>query len=446
MLVSSARLGVHPRRRVALLVSLLFAAITLLAVLLPAQPAAAAAASCSADASTACVQGTIRQSDGSPAVGVGLTISGPGVGASPTTTTDSAGRWVFAVTKDGTYTVKVDAATLAQGQYLDGADSREVSVTLHSDVSAIFKLSDSPDGAAASASAFDWPRFWQQAVQGIRLGLLLALASLGLSLIFGTTGLSNFAHGELVTIGGVLAWFLTSLTGNLWLGGGLAVVVMAGLGWVQDAGLWKPLRRRRLSLTQMMIVSIGLSIALQYVVQLWIGAGTVRIDKSNPATVTIFGVTLTIQSYVAMGIAIVAIAAVGLGLMYTRFGRATRAVSDNPALASASGIDVDKVIRGVWILASGLAGLAGVLLGLVLNGIGWETGGQLLLLLFAAVTLGGLGTAFGAFAGAMVIGLIVELTNIWLPGDLKYATALALLIVILLFRPQGIFGRAERVG
>jgi neutral amino acid transport system permease protein len=446
MLVSSARLGVHPRRRVALLVSLVFAAITLLAVLLPAQPAAAASPSCSADASTACVQGTIRQSDGSPAVGVGLTISGPGVGTSPTTTTDSAGRWVFAVTKDGTYTVKVDAATLAQGQYLDGADSREVSVTLHSDVSAIFKLSDSPDGAAASASAFDWPRFWQQAVQGIRLGLLLALASLGLSLIFGTTGLSNFAHGELVTIGGVLAWFLTSLTGNLWLGGGLAVVVMAALGWVQDAGLWKPLRRRRLSLTQMMIVSIGLSIALQYVVQLWIGAGTVRIDKSNPATVTIFGVTLTIQSYVAMGIAIVAIAAVGLGLMYTRFGRATRAVSDNPALASASGIDVDKVIRGVWILASGLAGLAGVLLGLVLNGIGWETGGQLLLLLFAAVTLGGLGTAFGAFAGAMVIGLIVELTNIWLPGDLKYATALALLIVILLFRPQGIFGRAERVG
>ncbi|GAA4074018.1 hypothetical protein GCM10023065_30920 [Microbacterium laevaniformans] len=219
----------------------------------------------------------------------------------------------------------------------------------------------------------------------------------------------------------MLAWFLTSLTGNLWLGGGLAVVVMAALGWVQDAGLWKPLRRRRLSLTQMMIVSIGLSIALQYVVQLWIGAGTVRIDKSNPTTVTIFGVTLTIQSYVAMGIAIVAIAAVGLGLMYTRFGRATRAVSDNPALASASGIDVDKVIRGVWILASGLAGLAGVLLGLVLNGIGWETGGQLLLLLFAAVTLGGLGTAFGAFAGAMVIGLIVELTNIWLPGDLKYA-------------------------
>ena len=126
MLVSSARLGAFPRRRAAGLAAVLLALLAVLAVLLPAQPAAAAAETCAADAATACVQGTIRQSDGAPAVGVALTISGPGVGATPTTKTDSAGRWVFAVTKDGTYTVKVDAATLAEGQYLDGADSREV--------------------------------------------------------------------------------------------------------------------------------------------------------------------------------------------------------------------------------------------------------------------------------------------------------------------------------
>ncbi|MDQ1131150.1 neutral amino acid transport system permease protein [Microbacterium sp. SORGH_AS 888] len=415
-------------------------------LLLPGAPAfAATSPACSADAATACVQGTIRQSDDKPAVGIGLTIAGPGATETETKTDDS-GHWSFAVTEDGEYTVTLDTSTLPSGQFIDGESTRTVTVSLHSDVSAIFRLSDSPNGSDSTAGGFDWQRFWQQAVQGIRLGLLLALASLGLSLIFGTTGLSNFAHGELVTLGGVIAWFFTSVVGNLWVGGILAVIAMAALGWVQDLGIWRPLRRRRLSLTQMMIVSIGLSIALQYVVQLWIGAGTVRIDRANPDTVTLWGVTLTIQSYVAMGIAIVAIAGVGLGLMYTRFGRATRAVSDNPALASASGIDVDKVIRGVWILASGLAGLAGVLLGLVLNGVGWETGGQLLLLLFAAVTLGGLGTAFGAFAGAMVIGLIVELTNIWLPGDLKYATALTLLIVILLFRPQGIFGRRERIG
>lgn len=104
------------------------------------------------------------------------------------------------------------------------------------------------------------------------------------------------------------------------------------------------------------------------------------------------------------------------------------------------------MINIVWIIGAALAGLAGVFLGLVFNGLNWFTGGQLLLMFFAAVTLGGLGTAFGAFIGSMLIGMMVELTNIWLPGDLKYATALLLLILILLVRPQGIFGRKERIG
>ncbi|WP_375385892.1 branched-chain amino acid ABC transporter permease [uncultured Microbacterium sp.] len=442
---------VHPaytqRRRLAGIAALVVAVGLLFTLLVP-MSAARAADVCSADATTACIQGTIRTSAGEPASGVKLTITGPAA-TDPSTTTDDTGKWVFAVTKAGSYVVKIDKDSLPDGQFLASDETRTVAAALGSNSSAIFNLSNSADGAAAASTGFDWPRFWQQFAQGIRLGLLLALAALGLSLVFGTTGLSNFAQGEMVSLGGVLAWFFMSIPifgANLWLAGLAAVVVMAAFGWAQDAGLWRPLRRKRLSLTQMMIVSIGLSIALQYVLQLWIGAGTVRIDRSTPQTVTLLGVTLTVQSYISMGIAIIAIVGVGLGLLFTRFGRATRAVSDNPALASASGIDVDSVIRGVWIIGAGLAGLSGVLLGLVLNGIGWETGGQLLLLLFAAVTLGGLGTAFGAFVGAMIIGLIVELTNIWLPGDLKYATALALLILILLVRPQGIFGRRERVG
>lgn len=278
------------------------------------------------------------------------------------------------------------------------------------------------------------------------MGLLIALASLGLSLIFGTTGLSNFAHGEMVSMGGLLAAAAMTLTGNLWLAGAIAVLVMALFGWAQDKVLWKPLRKRKLSLMQLMIVSIGLSITMQYLFQFIWGSGIVRIDTKNPATATVFGITMTVQSYVAMGVSLAAIILVGLALMYTRFGRATRAISDNPALAKASGIDVDRVINVVWIVGGGLAGLAGVFLGLVFNGINWFTGGQLLLLFFAAVTLGGLGTAFGAFVGSMIIGMMVELTNIWLPGDLKFATALLILILILLIRPQGIFGRKERIG
>ena len=149
-----------------------------------------------------------------------------------------------------------------------------------------------------------------------------------------------------------------------------------------------------------------------------------------------------------MGISIVMIAAVGYALLRTRIGRATRAVSDNPALAAASGIDVDKVIRLVWTVAAAFAGLSGLLYALVIsNGIRWDTGLQILLLLFAAVTLGGLGTAFGALLGSLIIGLVVELAGPFgAPGDLKYAVALGLLILLLMVRPQGLLGRAERVG
>jgi neutral amino acid transport system permease protein len=421
---------------------------------------------CAPNATTACVQGVMSTSGGDPAEGITLTLTGSG--EEQVTQTTSEGRWAFSVTESGTYQVTVLTDTLPAGEFLKLVDTREVSVQLGSVAGGLFPLTDNPDevtaptetaitpeageqvapsdGATSSASSFSWPRFWQQFASGIRMGLLIALASLGLSLIFGTTGLSNFAHGEMVSMGGLLAAAAMALTGNLWLAGAIAVIAMAAFGWAQDKILWKPLRKRRLSLMQLMIVSIGMSITLQYLFQFLWGSGIVRIDTRNPATATIFGITMTVQSYVAMGISLTAIILVGLALMFTRFGRATRAISDNPALAKASGIDVDRVINVVWLVGGGLAGLAGVFLGLVFNGINWFTGGQLLLLFFAAVTLGGLGTAFGAFVGSMIIGMMVELTNIWLPGDLKFATALLILILILLVRPQGIFGRKERIG
>jgi branched-chain amino acid transport system permease protein len=120
-------------------------------------------------------------------------------------------------------------------------------------------------------------------------------------------------------------------------------------------------------------------------------------------------------------------------------------VSDNPALAAASGIDVDRVIRVVWISGAVLAGLAGILLGLA-QGINFQMGFQILLLIFAAVTLGGLGTAYGALVGSIVVGLFISVSTLWIPVELKNVGALGILIVILLVRPQGILGRAQRVG
>ncbi len=214
-----------------------------------------------------------------------------------------------------------------------------------------------------------------------------------------------------------------------------------------DAGIWRPLRRKGLGIVQLMIVSIGLSLALRYIFQIFIGGGTQQLPGASSDIIPGLGsIRISVTDLTSMGISIVVIAAFAWFLTRTRLGRATRAVSDNPSLAAASGIDVDNVVRMVWILSSALAGLAGVLWAYFRPGIRWDMGSGILLLMFAAVVLGGLGTAFGALIGSIVVGLLVEVSTLWIPSDMKYVGALVVLIVILLFRPQGILGRRERIG
>lgn len=391
---------------------------------------------------TACIAGTLRTEE-APVPDATITVTSPS-GEEQEATTGETGKWNVEVTEPGKYTVAVDKESLPDdvviGQGEITVDVAKLGVTQAA------TLDVRTGSYSAETSKVD--ELIQSTVNGLRLGLLLALASVGLSLIYGTTGLSNFAHAEQVTLGGMLGYFLINQHGlGLWVGGVLVVILCAFTGWFQDRILWQPLRRRGLGLTQMMIVTIGLSLALQYVYQYTVGARTVRVLQDNPSVREIGPVTITNQSIVAMLISVVVLAGVGYALLRTRVGRATRAVSDNPALASASGIDTDRVIRLVWTAAMALAGLSGLLYALVTNGIKWDSGLQILLLLFAAVTLGGLGTAFGALVGALIIGLVVELSPVLgMPGDFKYATALLILILLLLVRPQGLLGKPQRVG
>jgi branched-chain amino acid transport system permease protein len=277
---------------------------------------------------------------------------------------------------------------------------------------------------------------------------MLGLASVGLSLVFGTTGLSNFAHGEMVTFGAVAALILgVVLEVPIWVAIPAAVIISAGFGWSMDAGLWKPLRKKGLGIVQLMIISIGLSLTLRYIIQFFIGGGTEQLPGFDSPKINLFGsVALSVNDLYSMGISIVAIVAFAIWLLRTNTGKATRAISDNPDLAAASGIDVDKVVRLVWIVSAALAGLSGVLWAYFRPGIKWDMGTQILLLIFAAVTLGGLGTAFGALIGALVVGVLVETSSLFIPSDLKYVGALVVLIGVLLFRPQGLMGRKQRVG
>jgi branched-chain amino acid transport system permease protein len=199
-----------------------------------------------------------------------------------------------------------------------------------------------------------------------------------------------------------------------------------------------------MGLNQMMIVSIGLSIVVRYVYLLLFDGDTK--DIAGGGNVIKFGpVSTTDLTLWGMLISVVALGGVALFLTRTRIGKATRAVSDNAALASATGIDVERIIRIVWVTAAALTGLAGVLYGLELQA-NWLTGFDILLLLFAAVTLGGLGTALGATVGALIIGMVVEVSSLFIPNELRYAAALVILIVILIWRPQGVLGKKQRLG
>ena len=139
------------------------------------------------------------------------------------------------------------------------------------------------------------------------------------------------------------------------------------------------------------------------------------------------------------------LALTGLLLQRTKLGTAMRAVADNRDLSESSGIDVKKTILAVWIAGSGLAALAGIFIGMTQQ-VSWQMGERQLLLIFAAVTLGGLGTAYGAMVGGLAIGIASEMSTLWLDNDLKFLVALTVLIIILIVRPQGVLGQRERFG
>jgi branched-chain amino acid transport system permease protein len=383
--------------------------------------------------------GNVRFS-GDPLEGVRITAEGAGYEAE--VETDAEGRWKIGVPEKDTYVVTLDEDTLPEGVAVeDGANVFQAEFDLIDSLSVNFFLGED---TRETTSFFN--QFLDRLVNGLNFGLLLALAAIGVSLIYGTTGLSNFAHAELITFGALMTLVFSGFGLPVWVAILIAVVLSGLLGFTLDAALWKPLRRKGVAVIPLMIVSIGLSLALRYLYQFFFGGGTSQLPGTGQAALTFGPISISPIDIGSMLISIVVLLAVAYFLLRTRIGKATRAVSDNPSLASASGIDVDNVIRIVWVLGAALAGLSGVLWAYFRPGVSWDMGFQMLLLVFAAVTLGGLGTAFGALVGSLIVGIFVEVSTLWIPSDMKFAGALVVLILVLLFRPQGILGRKERIG
>ena len=358
--------------------------------------------------------------------------------------TNAEGQWSVAVPGAGTYAVTLDESTLPEGMGLrEGYDSTiQVTVAQGASRAVVFAVGEAPKGTPFGERAA------QTVFNGLKFGLIIAMSAIGLSLIYGTTGLVNFAHGELVTFGAVIAWYFNSSWGelNLIVAAIVTVIVCGMLGAGLESGLFRPLRHRRLGIFQLVVVTIGLSLLGRQLIQLFFGAEPLPYTDFQVQQRWEFGPwAVTPRELVTVAVIVAILSAVGLMLQWTRFGKATRAVSDNASLAEASGINVNRVVLVVWAIGAALAGLGGVFQGLDTD-IDPFLGFQLLLLIFAGVELGGMGTAFGALAGSLIIGMSTEVSTLWISPELKFVVPLAALILVLLLRPQGLFGIKARVG
>ena len=382
-----------------------------------------------------------------PVEGVVITVSQDGTPIG-TAVSDAEGRWEVPLPGPGTYQVGLDSSTLPEGVAL--ADPTLVELSNVTVIGGQRRSVIFPLGEGTTSGVAIYARLGALLVAGLKLGATIALAAVGLSLVYGVTRLVNFAHAELVTLGAVIA-YLFHATGSgvgwpLVLAAIPAVILVAGFGWLQGRYLWQPLRKRGTAVLSLMVVSIGLSFALRSLIQLYFGGLPVAYpDFAGQPAIDLLGIPMVPKHLATIGVSLAVLFLVTQFLQRSRTGTAMRAVSDDRDLAESSGIDVDRVIQVTWILAALLAALGGIFYGLN-ESVSYDMGFRVLLLLFAAVVLGGLGTAYGVMVGGFAVGIVVEMSTLWLPAELKVVSGLVILIIMLLVRPQGIFGTRERVG
>jgi len=310
---------------------------------------------------------------------------------------------------------------------------------------------------------------------GLMRGLVIGLAGIGLSMTYSILSFANFAHGDYITAGGFAGWATTYVIaggfgaradiGSLLLvgaggsvfGGALGIgivssplavvvgLVVAGvftiaLALFVDRYAFKPLRDR--SGIALLITSIGVAFAIRFLIQFVFGPSRRGVTTTQPSiTVPFIDGTLQLRAHD------VTLAVIAVGLMLgvhfllqrTKLGKAMRAMADNEDLARVTGIPTEQVVRYTWIIGSGLTGVGGYMFFLWKGTMGYFDGWLLLLLIFAAVILGGIGSIYGAILGGLIIGLTASVSVVWIPSDFARAAAFLVMIVILIVKPEGLF-------
>jgi neutral amino acid transport system permease protein len=273
---------------------------------------------------------------------------------------------------------------------------------------------------------------------GLVTASVLAISTVALSLQFGVTRVPNFAHGELMTVGAYAALQTDRASHSAILAGLAAIASGAVLGVAINKLLFGPFRRRNVAGLTLFVLTIAASLIIQNAVLLYFGGSTQPLPLGGGTPHHLGPFLLTTQQVVIILTALAIMTAIHLVLKFTYFGRAQRAVAENLSLAQASGINAARVINRTWILTGALAGLAGFVLGITTGGLYPAMGFQFLLVVFAAAILGGIGHPYGAMAGALVVGVTMEVSALYISSEYKTVVAFTLLILALLFRPQGL--------
>jgi neutral amino acid transport system permease protein len=283
----------------------------------------------------------------------------------------------------------------------------------------------------------------QTGLIGLSTGAIYALGAVGLTLVYGILKLVNFAHGDFLTFGAYIA-YLVNVTWGLPLAVGVVVTMIAtaGIAVFFEVVMWGPMRARRAGLLQLLLMSIGLALVIRSVVQYAWGTDIKLLDVNTTATVDFLGLRIGRTQLIVIGVGFVVLIAIGLMLRQTLLGKRMRALADDLDLAETAGINTRRVILYTWLFAGSLAGLAGVLAAAVTS-LSPELGFDLLLPIFAAVILGGIGDAYGALAGGMLLGLATEWSTMFIDSRWKIAVGFVILLLALIVRPQGIFGKAR---
>lgn len=289
----------------------------------------------------------------------------------------------------------------------------------------------------------------QAALNSVTVGSLYALAAVGLTLVYGVLRLTNFAHGDMLTLGAYVG-YAVNVQWNLPLALAFlaAPVVVASFAVGTEFVIWRPLRRGGAGLLQKLLMAIGLALFLRYAIQFVFGGSRDFYDINNTGTIdwvrNTFGLTLGYWDAATLVVGIVVLVAVAMLLSKTLLGTSMRALSDDVDLAESSGVDSNRTIVWTWALAGALVGIAGVLAGATINvypTLGWE----LLLTIFACVIVGGIGSAYGALIGSYVIAFSQEFLVLFVDGRYKTTIGFVIMVIVLLIRPNGILGQRRAV-